>query len=100
MRFSYAEAMTTHVSTIPLAKRSRRAIQQHDDFDSIAHSLRIRLEVPGRQFRREFIDGKPFIETCPDSSIGRSMTRLQFNLFRPRPSARRPLVAALGSQPP
>lgn len=84
MRFSYAEAMTDFTFYIPLAKAAEAAGYSSMTIpDSIAYPFESDSKYPYTpDGNREFMDGKPFIETFVlTAALGAVTTRLRFNFF-------------------
>ncbi len=118
MRFSYAEAMTDFTFYIPLAKAAEAAGYSSMTIpDSIAYPFESDSKYPYTpDGNREFMDGKPFIETFVlTAALGAVTTRLRFNFFvlklpirrrlwwqsRPVPSRpdRQPVGLGVGTSP-
>lgn len=86
MRFSYAEAMTDFTFYIPLAKAAEAAGYSSMTIpDSIAYPFESDSKYPYTpDGNREFMDGKPFIETFVlTAALGAVTTRL-VQLLRPQ----------------
>ncbi|MCV7399750.1 LLM class flavin-dependent oxidoreductase [Mycobacterium fragae] len=97
MRFSYAEAMTDPAFYLPLAKAAEAAGYASMTIpDSIAYPFESDAKYPYTpDGRREFLDGKPFIETFVlTAALGAVTTTLRFNFFVLKLSVRPPALVA------
>ncbi|CKM92932.1 oxidoreductase [Mycobacterium tuberculosis] len=97
MRFSYAEAMTDFTFYIPLAKAAEAAGYSSMTIpDSIAYPFESDSKYPYTpDGNREFMDGKPFIETFVlTAALGAVTTRLRFNFFVLKLPIRPPALVA------
>ncbi len=97
MRFSYAEAMTDPSYYIPLAKAADAAGYAGMTLpDSIAYPWESDSTYPYTpDGSREFLDGKPFIETFVlASALGAVTTTLTFNFFVLKLPIRPPALVA------
>lgn len=97
MRFSYAEAMTDPAYYIPLAKAAEAAGYAGMTIaDSIAYPFESDSKYPYTpDGSREFLDGKPFIETFVlTAALGAVTTTLRFNFFVLKLPIRPPALVA------
>ncbi len=97
MRFSYAEAMTDPAFYIPLAKAAEAAGYASMTIpDSIAYPFESDSQYPYTpDGSREFLDGKPFIETFVlIAALGAVTTTLRFNSFVLKLPIRPPALVA------
>jgi alkanesulfonate monooxygenase SsuD/methylene tetrahydromethanopterin reductase-like flavin-dependent oxidoreductase (luciferase family) len=97
VRFSYAEAMTDPAYYIPLAKAAEAAGYSGMTIpDSIAYPFESDATYPYTpDGNREFLDGKPFIETFVlTSALGAVTTTLRFNFFVLKLPIRPPALVA------
>ncbi|SRX93839.1 putative oxidoreductase [Mycobacterium tuberculosis H37Rv] [Mycobacterium shimoidei] len=97
MRFSYAEAMTNPAFYIPLAKAAEAAgYASMTIADSIAYPFESDSKYPYTpDGSREFLDGKPFIETFVlTAALGAVTTTLRFNFFVLKLPIRPPVLVA------
>ncbi|WP_368615799.1 TIGR03619 family F420-dependent LLM class oxidoreductase [Mycobacterium tuberculosis] len=97
MRFSYADAMTDFTFYIPLAKAAEAAGYSSMTIpDSIAYPFESDSKYPYTpDGNREFMDGKPFIETFVlTAALGAVTTRLRFNFFVLKLPIRPPALVA------
>lgn len=97
MRFSYAEAMTDPTFYLPLAKAAEAAGYAGMTIpDSIAYPFESDAKYPYTpEGSREFLDGKPFIETFVlTAALGAVTTTLRFNFFVLKLPVRPPVLVA------
>lgn len=97
MRFSYAEAMTDPTHYIPLAKAAEAAGYSSMTIpDSLAYPFESDAKYPYTpDGSREFLDGKPFIETFVlTAALGAVTTTLRFNFFVLKLPTRPPALVA------
>lgn len=97
MRFSYAEAMTDPTFYLPLAKAAEAAGYASMTIpDSIAYPFESDAKYPYTpDGSREFLDGKPFIETFVlTAALGAVTTTLRFNFFVLKLAVRPPVLVA------
>jgi len=97
VRFSYAEAMTDFTYYIPLAKAAEAAgYQSMTIADSIAYPYESDSKYPYTpDGNREFLDGKPFIETFVlTAALGAVTSTLRFNFFVLKLPIRPPALVA------
>lgn len=97
MRFSYAEAMTDPSYYIPLARAAEAAGYSGMTLpDSIAYPFESDSTYPYTpDGNREFLDGKPFIETFVlAAALGAVTTTLTFNFFVLKLPIRPPALVA------
>lgn len=97
MRFSYAEAMTDPAYYIPLAKAAEATGYAGMTIaDSIAYPFESDSKYPYTpDGSREFLDGKPFIETFVlTAALGAVTTTLRFNFFVLKLPIRPPALVA------
>jgi alkanesulfonate monooxygenase SsuD/methylene tetrahydromethanopterin reductase-like flavin-dependent oxidoreductase (luciferase family) len=97
VRFSYAEAMTDPAFYLPLAKAAEAAGYAGMTIpDSIAYPFESGAKYPYTpDGGREFLDGKPFIETFVlTAALGAVTTSLRFNFFVLKLPVRPPVLVA------
>lgn len=97
MRFCYAEAMTDPAFYIPLAKAAEAAGYSGMTIpDSLAYPFESESKYPYTpDGSREFLDGKPFIETFVlAAALGAVTTTLRFNFFVLKLPIRPPALVA------
>ncbi|MEE6179880.1 TIGR03619 family F420-dependent LLM class oxidoreductase [Mycobacterium sp. 050134] len=97
MRFTYAEAMTDFSYYIPLAKAAEAAGYHAMTLaDSIAYPFESDSKYPYTpDGNREFLDGKPFIETFVlAAALGAVTSNLRFNFFVLKLPIRPPALVA------
>lgn len=97
MRFCYAEAMTKPAFYLPLAKAAEAAGYASMTIpDSIAYPFQSDSKYPYTpDGSREFLDGKPFIETFVlTAALGAVTTTLRFNFFVLKLAVRPPVLVA------
>ena len=97
MRFTFAEAMTDHANYIPLAKAAEAAgYHAMTIADSIAYPYESDSTYPYTpDGNREFLDGKPFIESFVlMGALGAVTSTLHFNLFVLKLPIRPPALVA------
>jgi probable F420-dependent oxidoreductase len=97
MRFTYAEAMTDPTFYIPLAKAADEAGYHAMTIpDSIAYPYESDSTYPYTEDgNREFLDGKPFIESFAlIGALSAVTTRLHFNIFVLKLPIRPPALVA------
>lgn len=97
MRFTYAEAMTDFSYYIPLAKAAEAAgYHSMTIADSIAYPFESDSKYPYTpDGNREFLDGKPFIETFVlAAALGAVTSTLRFNFFVLKLPIRPPALVA------
>ncbi|WP_156686484.1 TIGR03619 family F420-dependent LLM class oxidoreductase [Mycobacterium sp. Marseille-P9652] len=97
MRFTYAEAMTDFSYYIPLAKAAEAAgYHAMTIADSIAYPYESDSKYPYTpDGNREFLDGKPFIETFVlAAALGAVTSTLRFNFFVLKLPIRPPALVA------
>jgi alkanesulfonate monooxygenase SsuD/methylene tetrahydromethanopterin reductase-like flavin-dependent oxidoreductase (luciferase family) len=97
VRFSYAEAMTDPTFYLPLAKAAEAAGYAGMTIpDSIAYPFESDAKYPYTpEGSREFLDGKPFIETFVlTAALGAVTTTLRFNFFVLKLPVRPPVLVA------
>jgi alkanesulfonate monooxygenase SsuD/methylene tetrahydromethanopterin reductase-like flavin-dependent oxidoreductase (luciferase family) len=97
VRFTYAEAMTDPTFYVPLAKAAEAAGYHAMTIpDSIAYPLESDSKYPYTpDGSREFLDGKPFIESFVlAAALGAVTTSLRFNFFVLKLPIRPPALVA------
>ncbi|WP_343601540.1 LLM class flavin-dependent oxidoreductase [Mycobacterium sp.] len=97
MRFNYAEAMTDPAFYIPLAQAAEAAGYAGMTIpDSIAYPMQSDSTYPYTpDGRRDFLDGKPFIEAFVlTAALGAVTTTLRFNFFVLKLPIRPPALVA------
>ncbi|WP_280263512.1 TIGR03619 family F420-dependent LLM class oxidoreductase [Nocardia wallacei] len=97
MRFTYAEAMTDPAYYIPLAQAAEAAgFHGMSIADSIAYPAESDSKYPYTpDGSREFLDGKPFIETFVlSAALAAATTTLRFNPFVIKLPIRPPVLVA------